>query len=58
MVTANSHVILFMPVKLLMLTGWLNSENINEIYNISTQTETSINELVETLETISGKSLI
>ncbi len=33
----------------------LNTENINEIYNISTQTETSINELVETLETISGK---
>ena len=33
----------------------LNTENINDIYNISTQTETSINELVETLETISGK---
>lgn len=33
----------------------LNTENINEIYNISTQTETSINELVETLETIAGK---
>ena len=33
----------------------LNTENINDIYNISTQTETSINELVETLETIAGK---
>ena len=33
----------------------LNTENINEIYNISTQTETSINELVETLETIASK---
>ena len=33
----------------------LNTENINDIYNISTQTETSINELVETLEIIAGK---
>ena len=33
----------------------LNTENINEIYNISTQTETSINELVETLEKIASK---